>query len=155
MTHISVSMYPATAQRRLDPSYDEEADVLSLSSTNAAPRAQGIDIDGTIIFDLDAHGYLLNVDILVPRALWQVGSVLVPPTAAPAGDLQLAAATIAQKSFNLPKLFRTNPGRTKLDIYLGRLPAQRTWIMLSQHCWALVDQLQLVGLIVSRIDTPR
>lgn len=65
MTGIVVVTAPPTIAGRLYPRYVEDAGILAVQSKVMRPWPFGVDIDGRIVFDLDADRTLANFDLHV------------------------------------------------------------------------------------------
>jgi hypothetical protein len=55
--------------------YDKESDILAVSSETPRDWPDGVDVDGNIVFDLDAQRALANFDVHIGRGLWKRGAV--------------------------------------------------------------------------------
>lgn len=148
MEAIRVKLRDATERGRLYPRYDEEADVLELSSTVPRDWPHGIDIDGRIIFDLDADRVLVNLDLLIPRRRWKITPSLEPPQASRSADLEIAEISLAHKSFHLPLEVTTNEPRSCARILFGKVEHQSSQVALSSRCLAFIEEDRLIGFFV-------
>jgi hypothetical protein len=130
----------------LYPKYDREAHVLEVESRVARPWPYGIDIDGTIIFDVDSDGVLGNFDLLIPKKLWKSSKELLarPDTTRRAG-LAFTEETLKHKSFHLPLEVKSNSRRSRALIRFGTKSCATEGIQLSGKCVALVCGDELVG----------
>ena len=148
MCCIEVVLCPPSGSGRLRPRYDEEADLLEVGS--AAPREwpYGVDIAGTVIFDLDRAGVLANFDVLVPRRLWRVNSSLNTPKASRKADLQFTRETLIKKSFTMPVEMITNPARSEVMVTFGREIYTAEVIEISGRCLAFVVGRMLLGFFI-------
>jgi hypothetical protein len=147
MTALRVVTEPATSAGRLYPRYDQEAGILAAES--AVPRLWmfGVDIDGRIIFDLDEHRVLANVDLHFPKHRWVRDLGDDAPVAAPPADLVFTPETVAYKSFSLPLRVRADRRAQRLRIELGDKRPDRA-IALSESCVALLAGHELAGFVV-------
>ena len=139
---------PPTPHGRLYPRYDEEADLLEVGSRFEREWTFGIDIDGTIIFDIDANYVLANFDLLIPKRYWEVSTELTRPTKTRKWNLEVLARSIEHKSFHLPLIVNTNQARSAVQITFGSLEEGTKWAELSDDCFALVRQDILCGFFI-------
>jgi hypothetical protein len=109
----------------------------------------GIDIDGRVVFDLDADRTLASFDLHVPRSRWQktLAAEEVLPAVAPAGDIVFSKEAIAKKSFNMPLSARCDSNRSVVKLQFGEANADRS-IQLSERCLALLAGSNLVGFVI-------
>jgi len=146
--HIHVVTQPSTPHYAFSPYYDTEADLLTISSKGTRAWKYGVDIDGTIIFDIDTYRILANIDLLIPRRLWHVLPALEAPRAIQQVDVMFSEATIASKSFHLSMKVNTDITRTYIDVSFDELIGHSTWYALSGTCFARIIEDQLCGLFV-------
>jgi hypothetical protein len=144
---IRVSVSTETRSGRLYPKYDREADILAVTSDVHRDWLYGVDIDGNIVFDVDASRVLANFDLHVGKRLWEHGQKQLWPQGVAAGSLVFARETLSQKSFNLPLRLRYDGGAGVLRIEFGTHQADRM-VGLSKDCIALLYSDQLVGFLV-------
>ncbi len=150
MSALRVVAEPPTSAGRLYPRYDPQAGMLMAESTVARLWMFGIDIDGRIIFDLDEHRVLANIDLHLPRHRWVRDLGDDTPTAAPPADLVFTPETVAYKSFSLPLRVRSDRQARRLRIEIGEKRPDRT-VALSESCFALLAGHELVGFMVEPI----
>ncbi len=151
MIDIVVQSTPATSLGRLYPRYDEEAGILAIESSVQRTWPFGVDIDCTLVFDLDDRRVLANIDFHVPRNHWLRSQKDDDPAMiASPGDLEFAPATVKHKSFHLPIQARADDGGHRLRIEIGSAKPSRA-IALSPQCIALLTDDELVVLLVSGI----
>jgi hypothetical protein len=149
MTGLSVSIGPPTAGGRLHPRYDAESDILAVTSETPRDWPYGVDIDGNVVFDLDAKRNLANFDIHVSRRLWERGSVRRWPDKAAVGTIVFSKETIELKSLNMPLRLVYDEGQGILSVALGDRQPERE-LELSKECVALLSGNELVGFLVRR-----
>lgn len=148
MSGIHVDFTPPTAAGRLYPRYDVEAGIVAVESRIARPWPYGVDVDGTLICDLDEDRVLANFDLLVPVESWSEAGGLHWPIRAREVDLVFDTDTVERKSFSSPVEAFTDPDRRLLDIRIGTVEPQEAWV-LSEGCVALTRGDELVGFIVT------
>lgn len=148
MKEIRVELSRPTARGRLYPRYNNEADLLEVGSSVPREWTYGIDIDGTVIFDIDADRILANFDLLIPKRLWEVTSIPLNPHSSRQVDLRISEGSITHKSFHLPLTVMTNHSRSCAYILFGTTESSTSWITLSDSCLALVLQDRLRGFFV-------
>lgn len=149
MSTIHVEILAQTAENKLYPQYDQEAQILEVSSKSQRSWSYGVDIDGTIVFDLDTNRVLVNFDLLISKKLWRVVPNLELRTSARKGMLSFSMASIKHKSFHLPITVLTNKSQSEVLIRFGETKSGTTAISLSEKCIALVSADVLVGFFVS------
>lgn len=150
MSGIIVSVKPPSDAGRLYPRYDEESGILALESRVERAWPFGVDIDGTLVFDLDEQRILANVDLHVPIDRWRRDLEGDTPQIAPAGDLEFAQQTVTHKSFHLPMRLRGDKDARRLRIDLGAAKPDRA-VALSASCIALLAHQELAGFLIDRI----
>lgn len=148
MKNIVVSVGPQTTSSKLYPRYDKEAEVLAISSTVQNSWPFGVDIDGTIIFDIGADNVLANIDLLVPKKMWKEKWGIDLPRPSRSGGLMFSQETITQKSFHLPIDITTNKSKSIVSIVFGEKPPDQTVVSLSEKCFALLNGKLLNGFLV-------
>jgi len=147
MSAIGVSCGRLTREGQLKPSYDPDADLLAVTSESDSDWPYGIDIDGNIVFDLNASRVLANFDLHVAQRLWQKGATLDWPEGVPTGSLIFAEAALQQKSFSLPLRLPYDPDHGILRIEFGTMKASES-LALSDSCVALLSNGYLVGFLI-------
>jgi len=131
---------------RLYPKYDDEAGILEVKSEIRRAWPFGVDVDGRVVFDLDANRVLANVDLLIPRRRWKRTDQFPDvPRATRSADLEFCEETIKQKSFHLPLEVLTNADRTRVLIRFSHVTDGAVAIELSELCRALIDGSALLG----------
>ena len=146
MNAIEIALREPAEKYKLYPRYDKEADILEVRSKVSRIWQFGIDIDGTIIIDIDADGVLANIELLIPQHLWK-------PMKSPIGPLQVSRAStlifteqsLRHKSFSLPLEVTTDLSRSYVHIRFGQEKQKALWVALSQSCLALVEKSYLLG----------
>lgn len=147
MSSIRVSIIPATTGCRLYPKYDVESDILTVTSLAPQEWPYGVDINGNVVFDLDANRILANFDLHIGRHLWEPGLVQDWPGDVNAGCIVLSLETIKQKSFNLPLKVQMDMQKNIVQIDFG----VKQWhgaALLSDDCIALLSDDMLTGFLV-------
>ncbi|MGH8174772.1 MAG: hypothetical protein ACREV5_00750 [Steroidobacter sp.] len=149
---ISVNVKPPTKAGRLYPRYDEESGILAVESSVQRDWLFGIDIDGTLVFDLDEQRVLANFDLHIPKDRWERDLGPDATLISRPGDLMLTPESIAQKSFNLPIRVRTDSQAQRLRIEIGVAKADHA-VALSESCVALLARNDLVGFVIRIVDS--
>jgi hypothetical protein len=148
MTGIKVLVGQPVPSAALEPRYDTEADVLVAESPVVSEWPFGVDIDGALVFDLDAHYMLVNFDLHIGRQRWLQDlsdSWRVP---AREGSLWFTAEAVAIKSFALPLRVRTDRSRAQVQVEIGA-GAPSAEVALSARCVALLHHDELAGFRIS------
>lgn len=148
MKEISIYLAPPTVAGRLLPRYDQEADLVEIASTITRDWPYGIDIDGRIIFDVDAEYTLANFDLLIPKRLWKVIPTLEVPFPAQEADLKFTELTLKHKSFSLPLTVQTDQTKSHIQLLFGKTTADIKWIRLSERCLAGTTESLLKGFFI-------
>lgn len=148
MQNIQIEILPQTEENKLYPQYDHDAQILEVSSKSQRPWPYGVDIDGVIIFDLDANRVLANFDLLIPKRLWREVPEIKPQSSMRRGDLVFSTNSIRQKSFHLPIKVTTDSMGSLIVIHFGEASSKISAISLSERCFALVDENVLFGFFI-------
>jgi hypothetical protein len=151
MKEIAVTTRPATREGRLYPRYDDEADILVVESKIPREWPLGVDIDGTIVFDIDQARVLASFDLHVGRRRWRSNLLLSWPAKCGPADLVFEPEAVQQKSFNLPLRIEWSPKARLLRIGFGEEGPTRQ-IALSDRCVACVSAGSLRGFFVREFD---
>lgn len=147
MSQIRIRLRPPTAYGRLYPRYDTEANLLEVGSAISRDWLYGVDIDGALIFDIDANHILANFDLLIRPELWEVTPLPNRPKPLQEADIEFLDETIRHKSFTMPLRVQTDRNRSYAHIMFG--PSKDgIWITLSEYCMALLADDCLAGFFV-------
>lgn len=155
MTAIRVSLSEPTTAGRLKASYDKESGILVAESTVQRPWDYGIDIDGVVVFDMDASRLVAAIDVHVPRRLWAHAERCWRPARARKRDLRICKSSIEQKSLSMPIVVCGIGDNRQVLALLGRglsewnEHAQQEGVFeveLSSSCTAFVCADALVGI---------
>lgn len=145
---ITVKLKKPTLKGRLFPRYDYEAGILEVSSQEQLDWPYGIDIDGNIIFDLDAEKILVNFDLLIDKNLWEKGEVSDLPVDVREADLQFTDDSIGVKSFNFPVVVKASQEQSLISIFFPHEDRDVCWVKLSDLCYAKICENTLAGFII-------
>jgi hypothetical protein len=145
---IHVQLRQLTPGGALYPRYVEDAGILAVESRVARDWPYGIDIDGLIVFDIDADRVLANFDLHIAKRYWKVAPPERRPRPARTASLEFARDSIEHKSFHLPLRVRTDATRSFALIEIGDLRSEGVWAALSEYCMVRVDSDCLTGLFV-------
>lgn len=148
MGQIKVVLRDSADSGRLYPSYDEEADILAVGSRVSRAWPYGIDIDGAVIFDLDADRLIANFDLLVAKRYWEPTWDGPPPTPSRSASIEVAPESIKHKSFNLPLTVSSDRRGRFVYISFSTGSAPQRWVGLSEQCLAAIAGEFLVGFFV-------
>jgi hypothetical protein len=149
MDAIRVGLKVPTERGRLYPRYDPEANLLEVGTNLPRKCPFGVDVDGSVIFDIDENRILANFDLLIPRSLWEVVRFLPAYSPARSADLEFSEETLRIKSFHLPLAVHTTEDRMQAQILLGPTSNALVVVGLSDSCLALLNGDRLVGFRVS------
>lgn len=147
LPRISIGSF--TKAGRLHPRYDAESGILVVSAERSTEWCYGVDIDGTVVFDLDHQGRLVNFDVHVRRQLWKRCTLPPWPHERTTGSIVFQQETIRTKSLNLPLELRFDEGKNFLHVALGSREADSR-LELSTDCLALLSHMHLVGFLLRR-----
>lgn len=148
MSRIEVVTRPASVNGRLYPRYDEEAGILTVESRVFRPWPFGVDIDGNLVFDLDANCILAAFDLHIPRDKWKRDWTPIPLPTAREANLEFTGPTVKHKSFQIPISVRADPAGRQVEIRFGCQEPDE-FIMLSESCYAILAARELVGFLIS------
>ena len=147
MSGIEVDIRRSTEAGRLYPYYDSESEILVLESRFEREWTYGVDVDGSIVFDLDSDRILANCDLNIPMRLWARDLELVWPKDIRSGDIAFSKDTIAKKSFNVPLAVQLGHSGRYARISIGEAPPNKL-IALSELCVAQLARDELVGFLI-------
>lgn len=85
----------------LTPYYVKEADLLDVRKDNSREWTYGIDINGTIIFDIGESFYIENIELLIPKKLWKKSNTpfKIPENKIKTKSIKISEESIESKSF--------------------------------------------------------
>lgn len=144
MNGLSVLIAPPTDAGRLFPHYDRESGVLTVESRVKRPWPIGVDIDGSVVFDLDADRRLTNIDILIPADRWTEGVGPLFAHFPPAGDLLFTQETVLVKSFSRRIRVSKDTAQNLVHVQIESHPTTQL-VALSNACVAHVSESTLVA----------
>lgn len=151
MKNIIVKIKEASGKCVLKPHYDNESGVLEITSDYRRDWIYGIDIDGNVIIDIDKSYKIANVDLLVPKKLWEVSSEF--PCFAESKtfiDLLFDLEMIRYKSFNLPMKILCNMKKDQVMILIDSINNSTIKYGLSNNCYVLInDETKLCGFLIT------
>lgn len=151
MDEIQIKLKTATSHGRLYPRYDTDANILEVESTVPRSWPYGVDIDGRIIFDIDADFILANVDILIPRRRWKLATSLEEPQGLRDMDIEFSQASVKHKSYHLPVEVQTDGSKSRVYVSIGETEQRATWVALSERCLVLVAEDRLKGFFLKLV----
>ncbi len=148
---IRVRLRAWSERGQLVPRYDPEGNILVLDSPVFRPWPYGVDIDASIILDIDADGILASVEVLLPRSRGKAARPMERPAIAGWGSVEITEEARRQKSFDLPILVQTNEDRSRALIYLDRPRDPLQAYALSDSCMVLIEEGWLRGFYVELV----
>lgn len=146
---IRVNIEQSTKFGELHPKFDKESGILEVSSIDRKEWKYGIDIDGSIIFDIDKDQILENFDILISRKLW--GKINKPISITPIkkGNLRINTSSLNMKSFNYPELKILSAPNNQILIQFHNFDlSDLSAIKISSKCYALLKGDILKGFYI-------
>ncbi|WP_299676075.1 hypothetical protein [uncultured Dokdonia sp.] len=142
---------------RLYPKYDSESGILEIQTKTPTDWVFGLDINGTIIFDINDKFIIENIDILIPKWKWEKYSGKLPWSEKVLKNKSVifTKETINKKSFYINEgiqaffddknLFFGFSSNSKYDIL-----NKSKGIILSEDCYLLIQESYIVGVILAK-----
>jgi hypothetical protein len=151
MSAIQVELAGPTKLGRLYPQIVEG--VLSLES---APRRQwpyGVNVDYSLILDLDSSHTLAHVELLDEKRLWKVVDPFPDkPYITRKANLVFPKHIIEHEIFEQPVKVVTDKRKDHVLIWFGGTLREAAAVELSENCLALVEDNQLLGFYVTLVS---
>lgn len=148
MKRIEINFKEFTGNCMLLPRYDLEANILEFTSNIRRKWEYGIDINGSIIFDIDNEYKIANCDLLIPKNTWENIEYLpinIISDNKKLVDLSFSKSTIDCKSFNVE--INVFVFKEKLYILLDN-PINVIKNKLSEKCDVLSFKNELRGFVL-------
>ena len=147
MSGIRVFTKRPTEKGRIYPRYDVEADILSVETHVDCQWKFGVNVDGTIVFDLDNDRVLVNFDVHVPRRLWRKARDITWPKTAKSHDIVFSEEAVIQHVFSLPVTVNVTNSldQVRIDIGTGCVDY---FVSLSDQCVGLLGAGELKGFLL-------
>ena len=147
MKSIRIAVVPAKPENELAVRYVREANTLAAESASTKPWLYGVDINSTVIFDLDEDRVLVNIDVHAARPRWRRTRGGSWPENARAGCLMFARSAVKHKSFNIPLRLDYDGSAGILHLRIGEPRAHTMAVRLSDRCVALAADGELLGFV--------
>ncbi len=138
----------ANSYGELFASYDRSVKIMSISNPLARAWASSINFDNYVIIDLDAQGWIINIDLLAKPRL---NDQLTIPDSATPGAVQWVIPPAAERFVATPILFETNRNRRIVRITFGPIldvSAQTQAIKTSEQVYLQLQHAQLKAILV-------
>ena len=149
---IKIKLNTRTNLGDLTPKYDREADLLTVTSSSITEWTYGIDIDGTVIFDINENYIVENIDLLVREGLWEIDVNLKRPVTRAEAKIEIDKESVLIKSFNCPNLkVLTNSDKNIISLLFDDSVSDFQGIRVSKYCIALVKENLLLGFYIEGI----
>jgi hypothetical protein len=149
---IKVELRPPTVRGRLHARYVPSARVIvAYSSADIADLAPGgdfINVDGSLVLDVDSELLLVGVEFLARKDVWTVRGPYLPGLPGREADIALSAEAPRQRdTFDAPAGIVTDESRSYALLLLNEEDDAENVeaIELSSTCLALVRDGLLVG----------
>ena len=128
------------------PSYDEEAGILSLTSSCTGEWSLGFHIDGLVVVDGDTNGTVRNLDVLAPRSSWArtPTKITADPDASRLSVLEIERSIWERKILVLDVDVETDGSIVR--VRLGDATQHDSLVALSPHSSAGLADGRLVAL---------
>lgn len=154
LTRLRVDVVAASPESSLRPRYDDEVDFLVLETPIERLWPYGVDIDGNIVFDIDAGYVLANVDLHIPRRLWADAPSLEWPQRLRQGGLLIKEETVREKSLSIPIKVSSCRDETTTTVLVSIGEERHDLaVELSADCLALLSGDRRTGLM-ARLSAP-
>lgn len=132
--------------RELYPRYVPDAGIIAVTRRLSTSWPYGVDVDGRIVFDLDAERMLANFDVHSRRRLWRIARPYPRvPTPERRADLEFTEETVEVGSFHRPFDVATDESGSTVLVTFGDLKTHSVGISLSAAYVALLNGSELVG----------
>ncbi|MFD3164052.1 hypothetical protein [Herpetosiphon sp. NSE202] len=142
------TMSTASSNGELIASYDRSVKIMSISSPLAREWAYSINFDTYVSIDLDAQGWITNIDLLTKPRL--TDQLTIPDSATP-GAVQWVIPPAAECFVATPIMVETNRTRRIIRITFGPIldgSAQTQAIKTSEPVYLQIQQAQLRAILV-------
>lgn len=145
MSRVRVTALARRPGDALHVRYDSDVDILVAECAVPHAWTLGVDVDGRIVFDLDAERVLRNLDFHIPRRRWAPATHPWLDGASPAA-LRFDAETVAHKSLSIDLRATFDAARRVACVRLGPDPASVMRLALGPDCAADVADGTLCAL---------
>ena len=147
MNFIQVEVVPTALEKKLYASFDPATQILSAASKHECDWPYGIDIDGSIVFDMNECREVVNIDLLIPPKMWSRERFEVEKVDARQGALKIDVETIKTKSLSLPLKVYYDKSANSIYVAIGKNCATSS-VILSESCSAFIAGGELVGMLL-------
>ncbi|WP_110514432.1 hypothetical protein [Herpetosiphon llansteffanensis] len=141
-------MSTTSSYGELHASYDRSVKIMSISNPLAREWAYSINFDNYVIIDLDAQGWIMNIDLLVKPRL---NDQLAIPNLAQHGGVQFHVPLATERFVATPIAFETNQTRRIVRVTFGPmldLTQQTQSIKTSEQVYLQIQHVQLRAILV-------
>jgi hypothetical protein len=153
MNDILVKKTKSTEYGFLIPKYDEESAILEVTAKKSKDWVYGIDIDGSLIFDIDKDLLIENFDVCINKKYWKKidkfpNYELVDDTS---HNIVIDKKCVKTKSFNYKDLiFLTDKKHENLMITFNLSNHDRILRMhkISSKCFCFINDDVLKGFLI-------
>ncbi|HBH24441.1 MAG TPA: hypothetical protein DDY13_13585 [Cytophagales bacterium] len=142
MKEIKIELVKSSNVGELFPKYDDESGILEVTSIKTSDWKYGMDIDGWLIFDINAERILENFDLLIPKRKWiMVEDKLINEiNIIDFGVLRIDENSLNHQSYNYPNYkVILNKSQTILKILFDSEADNLQAYKVSKKCYALVN----------------
>ncbi|XSG77376.1 hypothetical protein ACP8Y2_10245 [Herpetosiphon llansteffanensis] len=138
----------ANSNSELLANYDRAVKIMSISNPLARKWASSINFDNYVIIDLDAQGWIMNIDLLAKPRL---NDQLAIPNLAQHGGVQFHVPPATERFITTPIAFETNQTRRIVRVTFGPmldLTQQTQSIKTSEQVYLQIQHAQLRAILV-------
>ena len=162
MAEIKVHLVEPTPEGRLyyfrDPQIDTHILYISAKTKSFwGKQAYSVNVYATVFFGLLVDRRLYAVEIFHNYKFWKVDeSVKIPDKSIPA---DIIFPWVKERGFSIEEdenrgEYRIDPGRNVILISFGMKIENPTYVALSEQCFAILNDDNMVGLIIKLADAP-
>ena len=132
--------------------YDKETDILSAKVLNGDDWDLGFNIDGCLVFDLNSHGMLSNVDCLIGRKRWSKKELNWPTEILKMGQLKFDITSdfnqlgeTIDRTYSAEVAVNTSVDYKVIQILIGDIEGASEIVELAPNCLVNIQNDVLKG----------
>jgi hypothetical protein len=149
---LRVSLQPPTDRGRLYYRLDPQVDSHLLFVSNPIKRRSEYEVNidgGRAMLDIDHERVLYKVECVIMRRAWKRMTNLPKPVAFVSADLHFDHLVERHTELDLNVTIATDPTYAQALVTIEKEQANGSWVALSEHVYALVDDNLLRGFYVN------
>jgi hypothetical protein len=153
MNEILIHVTDPTDQRRLIYHRDPEIEPMLLFLRNSAKHRTIYNINingGAVIIGADDNKKLINLEIGIPQASWDLSLKIDWPTKSISGDIEFSQLHTRHSEFMIQTKVFSNKNFELVFLHIGTQPGEIIWVSLSEQCMAGILGDTLVGFLIKR-----